>query len=466
MSEWDFNDTDVSEDFSSSRRGKRKKNDYVGNLNTGMTIGCFLAVVAVSFLVAWLMKDTARSFWAMGLTFAAPFAALMISALLVENATGRMTPQCSRNAQRICVLVTVAAALVIGCMSELLHQPVIIERVEPEYDYLIVVDKSGSMVYGGLEEPSQKALHELIEYMEDGNNVGIVAFASEVAGEQDIVPLDDEQRARIGAVIDFENKVSSTYDAATQTTHYVGNGTNFSDAMSCAVKLIERMPDRNRTIRIILVTDGDDASVGNFKEFNEWASKQNNRYAGVKQVELCAFQLGEVPMLDMVKEAVNLTGGTIYDHVQIDELAPQLQTLKKTIVVPEPVDTLKATYAGQTADGKPNTPYMILTCILLILQGLLCGIALKVMFSVEGQFRFQTILSPLMGLAAFLLLNFGRYIGIAPAWLCEAIAFSGFGLVFMRENLNTGRNITRQNTTPGKRKKAPAAVTEAFDEDF
>ncbi len=465
MSEWDFNETDASDDFSTQRQGNKRKNDYVGGLNTGMTVCCFLAVVAVSFLVAWLMKDTARSFWFMGLTFAAPFAALMISALLVENATGRMTPQCSRNAQRICVLVTVVAAFVIGCLSEILHQPVIVERVEPEYDYLIVVDKSGSMVYGGLEEPSKKALHELIEYMEDGNNVGIVAFASEVAGEQDIAPLDDEQRARIGTVIDFENNVTSTYDAATDTMHYVGGGTNFSDAMSSAVKLIERMLDRNRTMRIILVTDGDDASVGNFEEFNEWASKQNNGNAGVKQVELCAFQLGEVPMLDMVKEAVNLTGGTIYDKVQVDELAPQLQTMKKTIVIPEPVDTLKATYAGQTADGKPNTPYMILTCVLLILQGLLCGIALKIMFSVEGQFRFQTILSPLMGLAAFLLLNFGRYIGIEPAWLCEAIAFSCFGLVFMRENLNTGSNIARKNTS-GKKKKASAAMTEVVDEDF
>ncbi len=465
MSEWDFNDTDVSEDFSSSHRGKRKKKDYVGNLNTGMTIGCLLAVVAVSFLVAWLMKDTARNFWAMGLTFAAPFAALMGSALLVENATGRMTPQCSRNAQRICVLVTVVAAFVIGCLSEILHQPVIVERVEPEYDYLIVVDKSGSMVFSELEEPSKKALHELIDYMEDGNNVGIVAFASEVAGEQDIAPLDDKQRARIGAVIDFENNVTSTYDAATNTTNYVGSGTNFSEAMGSAMKLIERMPDRTRITRIILVTDGDYASIGDFDEFNAWVSKQNNLNFGEKQVELCAIQLGEAPMLDMVKEAVNLTGGTIYDHVQIDELASQLQTLKTTIIIPEPVDTLKATYAGQTADGKPNTPYMILTCVLLILQGLLCGIALKIMFSVEGQFRFQTILSPLMGLTAFLLLNFGRYIGIAPAWFCEAIAFSCFGLVFMRENLNTGRNVTRKNDS-GKKKKAPAAVTEPFDEEF
>ena len=109
------------------------------------------------------MKDTARNLYSMGLTFGAPFAALMISALLTESATERMTPQCSRGAQRICVLVTVATAFVIGCLSEGLHQPVIVERVEPEYDYLIVVDKSGSKVFSELEEPSKKALHELIK---------------------------------------------------------------------------------------------------------------------------------------------------------------------------------------------------------------------------------------------------------------------------------------------------------------
>ena len=43
MSEWDFNETDVSDDFSTQRQGNKRKNDYVGSLNTGMTICCFLS---------------------------------------------------------------------------------------------------------------------------------------------------------------------------------------------------------------------------------------------------------------------------------------------------------------------------------------------------------------------------------------------------------------------------------------
>ena len=45
-----------------------------------------------------------------------------------------------------------------------------------------------------------------------------------------------------------------------------------------------------------------------------------------------------------------------------------------------------------------------------------------------------TILFALMGIGAFLLLNYGRYLGLSPAWFCEGLAFSLFGLVFMREN--------------------------------
>lgn len=448
MSEWD-NDEEL-QSGKSSKKAQQSRN--TGGLNVGMTAACFLAVTAVSFLTAWLLKDTVRNFLLMGVTFAAPFAALMCSAMAVEKATARMTPITSRNAQMICILVTVVAAFVIGCLAELLHQPVVIEHVEPEYDYVIVVDKSASMSYNHIEEPSKKAINGLVASMEDVNNVGIVAFSKNLTNNtQPIRPLDENQRKRIKEII---NKPT-------------GSGTNFSEAMRDAMKLVEDMPERTRTVRIILVTDGDWESIGNFDVFNAWAERLNSQTPGKKQVELCAIQLGSTPMLDMVKDAVNKTGGTIYDKVQADELAKQLLSLKNTLIIPEPVDTLKATYAGQTADGKPNTPYMILTCVLMILQGFLCGFALKIMFSYQGQFRFQTILSPLMGLCAFLLLNFGRYLGIAPAWICEAVAFSAFGLVFMRENLTTGRPAPRQPAPSGKQKKAPVQESmEAFDEDF
>ena len=463
MSEWDdFGETSPS--VGKTISGKGKKNDYAGKLNILMTTACFCTVTAVSFLVAWLMKDTARNFWEMGLTFAAPFAALMGSAMLIERSTSRMTPQCSRNAQRICILMTIATAFFVGSLAEALHQPVVIENHEPEYDYMIVLDKSGSMVFESLDNPGRQALHELIDNMEDCNQVGIVAFGSKVVGEQDVLPLDDEQRKKLHEIIDIPIEIWEEKNPLTGKMEPFGDGTNFTNAMNGAMNLIKNMPERTRTMRIILVTDGDNQSVGSFAKFNKWASERNEQNEEQERIELCAIQIGTVPMLNMVKEAVNKTGGTIYDNVSTEELAQQLQSLKKTIVTKQPVDTLKATYEGRTADGDPNTPYMILSCILMILQGVLCGFALKIMFSVQGQFRFQTILSPLMGLAAFLLLNFGRYIGIAPAWACEGLAFSLFGLVFMRENLNAGKNSPSGKTSGGK-KNAPAGTAEAYGGD-
>ncbi len=71
------------------------------------------------------------------------------------------------------------------------------------------------------------------------------------------------------------------------------------------------------------------------------------------------------------------------------------------------------------------------------------------MFSSRGQFRVQVILSAAAGVAAFMLLNFGKSIGLAPAWVCEAVALSLFGLVFMNKNLsvsNTSGNAAVPDT--------------------
>ena len=433
---------------------KRNNNMTTGGLNIAMCIACLLSVAVVSFGVAWLMKGRVRSFWEMGLTFAAPFAALMISALLVEKVTCRMTPACSRKAQTLFALVTVVAAFVIGCLSEVLHQPVVIEHVEPEYDYVIILDKSGSMVFTELDKPCQKALHSLMDEMEDECRVGIVAFSDMLAGKAEIGLLDETQRARISSVIDTEIPIEETRFSRT------GPGTDFSLAMDEAMKLVKAMPDRTRPIRMILVTDGDEDSHGDFNAFKKWAKDLNEQKPETKQIELCAVQLGD-PMLSMVKDAVKATGGKVFDQTEITELANELKSLKSTLVIPEAVDTLKATYEGKTADDKPNTPYVILTGVLLLLQGLLCGISLRIMFSVQGQFRFQIILSALMGICAFLLLNYGRYIGISPAWICEGLAFSLFGIVLMRTNR---AGSTNKQISPG----SPEIQDTGFDtgDDF
>lgn len=454
MGEWDF------EDEVSGSTEKGHGNDFpAGGLNVPMTLACLIGVAAVSFGAAWLMKDRVRSFWEMGITFAAPFAALMISALTVESSTSKMTPACSRRAQTLFGTVTVAVAFIFGCLTVVLHQPVVITHVEPEYDYVIVEDKSGSMIFTEMEEPSKEALHTVLDNFESECRVGYITFGSEVTGEAEIHELDAGQREKISALIDQEIPVTDLGGG-----RMTGPGTQFTLAMRAAQRLVDSLPERVRPMRMILVTDGDDDSEGNFETFSQWAEKINE---GPEEthVELSVIQLGN-SVLPMVREAVQKTGGQIYDRTDPKELAAALGSLKSVLVIPEAVDTLKATYNGQTADGKPNTPYVILTGIMLLLLGLLCGFSLMIMFSLRGQFRIQVILSALAGICAFLLLNFGRFLpGDFPAWICEGTAFSLFGIVFMRENLAGSGN---RKASAAKKPKTAAAGTDAFidGEDF
>lgn len=424
-----------------SKAKKPKRGPVSGRLHVPMTLACLIAVAAVSFGIAWLMKDRVRSFWEMGLTFAAPFAALMGSALLVEQVSGRMTPACSRKAQMLFAAGTIVVAFAVGSLAEVLHQPVIIEHEEPEFDYLLVVDKSGSM-QGRFETVCREAVHGLVESLEDECRVGIVAFDNEVRGSASIELLDEAQRRRIEQVIQIDPY----------------GGTDFGVAMDAAMEMIDAMPAREKTMRIILVTDGTDGYFPNRQQFISWAQRLNDANSEKKSVELCAVEI-EYPMLDMIKEAVEATEGKIVDKTDPSALKAELENMKVSTIIPEPVDTLKATFEGKTADGEPNTTYAIITAVLLLLLGLLSGISLMIMFSLQGQFRFQVILSALMGVCAFLLLNYGRHLGISPAWVCEGLAFSLFGLVFMREN---GMGGSRKTTYAAKKQPVPASQDDFF----
>lgn len=458
MSEWDTGSPEFNQPVSTP---DQRPAPPTGGLHISMTLVCFLAVTAVSFGMAYLMKDKVRNFFEMGLTFAAPFAALMGSALLTEHFACQMVPACSRKAQILFAAGTIIAAFVFGCLAEVLHQPVVEEKWEPQYDYVILQDKTVSMRFKKREEPCRKALHSLIDGMADENRVGILAFNDEIVGKAEIRELDEKQRSEIGKAIDTEIPMETVNK--NNETIYVGPGENDSVALNAVMRMIDQMEESSRPIRIILVTDAEIEyeldqnnnfkvdKNGNriiyrekenkraFESFVKWAEKRNSE--GTKpKVELCGIQLGS-RMQDMVKDAIKRTGGQIFDQTKPEELAEKLGTLKSEVVIPEPVDTLKATYDGKTADGKPNTAYVILTGALLLLLGLLCGFSLMIMFSLRGQFRFQVILSAMMGLAAFALLNWGKSAGITPAWICEAIAFSLFGLVFMQTNGGMERTV-------------------------
>jgi len=78
----------------------------------------------------------------------------------------------------------------------------------------------------------------------------------------------------------------------------------------------------------------------------------------------------------------------------------------------------------------------VITFVMLLLEGLSLGICLSLMMSSAGQFRAQYIISPLMGVAAFVLLKLiWKSDDLTTWWIKEGICFSLLGIVFMRKNL-------------------------------
>ena len=116
MSEWDF-------DQSVNGKSGNSKTFQAGKWDVALTAVALVAVTAVSFLVAWLTKDIpSRPFWMLGLCFAAPVAALMLSVFLKEKASSTMTPSTSRKAQLILAGCTVLAAAVVGCFCQVTNE--------------------------------------------------------------------------------------------------------------------------------------------------------------------------------------------------------------------------------------------------------------------------------------------------------------------------------------------------------
>jgi hypothetical protein len=77
----------------------------------------------------------------------------------------------------------------------------------------------------------------------------------------------------------------------------------------------------------------------------------------------------------------------------------------------------------------------IITCVMMILEGLSLGICLSLMYSSAGQFRAQYIISPLMGALSFILLKYVMSTeDMSTWWIREGLSFSLLGVVIMMKN--------------------------------
>lgn len=91
--------------------------------------------------------------------------------------------------------------------------------------------------------------------------------------------------------------------------------------------------------------------------------------------------------------------------------------------------------------------------VMLILFGLVLGIALTLMLSLEGQLRIQLFLSPLMGLCAFLLIHY-KVVPVSNYWMIYPL----FGIVLMRRNSSYFSSVgttKKQNPPPNPMNNEP-----------
>ena len=468
MSEWDFDER------TNDQQGKRKTLQ-TGGWDVLLTLVALVSVAVVSFLVAWATRDVAsRPFWMLGLCFAAPVAALMLSVFLKEKASSAMTPSTSRSAQLVLVLCSILAAAVVGCFCQVTNEKAdTFEEVvtgEGWSDVLIILDKSGSMSWTpkaaealingasyneamkyetpgteSLDEMATSAVIDLIGKMADETKVGMIIDVgwAENNSPQDTVPLEKRKLPILPLTPAHRQDLTSL-------AHFkLMNTGNFPRAFDAAYEMVEAYDGEKGEISIVILSDGQDIT----EEFraDDYADKFLEKGVKVNYLYVVSDYSAQVMLLSQ------MTGGKSIFVNDRQELFDQMKTM---VMVP----IITIVYKDALRDIGESDRAKIVTGILLLLLGLLIGISLRIMLSVQGQKRFQVILSPLMAACAFLILAYGE--GFLPVpWIREGVAFSLLGIVLMKKNnpagYSSGGSPERKvRPAAGKAQEAAASADE------
>lgn len=433
MDDWD-NESSGTVRAPSGRKAPKAPGNRVssaGSLHIGLTVAAIIAVAAVSFGLAFLMRNNPkRSTGLLMLTFAVPVAALMVSTLLVEKRTSAMTPSVSRSAQAAFAVGCVLLAGVVGLCCQKFNSTAELGlevTVNKWKDTIILLDKSSSMRWdiipssrsenNGRDRAAVSAVNALLSEMPEDTQVGLINYHTTLGAT---VPL-----GRLGEASSDQRK---NIDAALNEP--LGSMTNYNLAMDKCLEFIADYQGDYSNLSVVMISDGypepDPFSNRKYME----AFGENGKYTGVT---VNYIKIGNI-VCDEMESLVAVTNGkslTADELEQLKESVNQAVYTKETEI--EELDALREVGQDQEA--------MTVVGILMALMGLLVGVSLTVMFSVHGQKRFQCVLSPLMAVAAFLMLAFGDSL-IPKDWIREGVAFSLLGIVLMRKNRNGSDNTS------------------------
>jgi energy-converting hydrogenase Eha subunit A len=467
MSEWN--------DFDFEDQHQQPKPGGSGSLSWGMALTAFLSVAAVSFLVAYLTRYTeenpARPSWVLAICFSAPVAALMLSVFLKEKIHPTMTPSSSRKYQLLLALASVLLAAVVGAMCHVTNEEAHISSrtVQKEVktqkevpvqkqvkvqkqevregwsDVMIILDKSGSMKIGDNppDPPCTQAVTDLVNMMDDDAQVALL-LDYQWNGNQPTYYIDFAPLAA--------NRAAIREKAAIEPSGL----TDFTKALQYACKMVESRKSSGRDLAIIYLTDGGDSLL--VSDFVDRLKAKNVKFYYIyvgnsysKDMDALAKQTGgkgiDATKLDHLKEDMREITRTevietveVMETVEVTEMVEVTETVEETVLV----------YSDALRDINKSPKAMAVTGGLLLVLGLLIGFTLTIMFSLQGQKRFQLVLSPLMAILAFLLLVFGDKVipEEGRRWILEGIAFSLLGIVLMKSNIGSISLQRKTETSP------------------
>lgn len=272
---------------------------------------------------------------------------------------------------------------------------------------------------------SDEVFTHLIDAMPERTNAAMIVFDWNVVEEIPMGHLTADRRTQMRAAL----------------AHRSENGASLANGLDAAVSAAASFNNGRRT-KIVLLTSGIEAkymadSHGDVQEVLAAGSASgsdflinSDRYQALLQAcadNNCVIYTvsGNTGIDAALRNVTGATGGEVIDPAgasAADDFVVTITAFDGDMVRADTVSS------------------MVLADLMLLLEGIVIGCGLWLLLSRTGQKRFQIILSPLMGIAAAILLKhvfLGRV-----TWIIEGLSLSLFGLVFMCRNNLSGASVT------------------------
>lgn len=370
-----------------------------------LSLFSFVLVAGLSFLMAFLTRNVAeRPIWLMGLIFMVPAGAMFLAALILEFSTGAMTPAIIRGAQVKIAALAIAGTLLVGCVCDAiyLHGGFVGDSAD---NLVFLVYERNPTVNSPTNQAVMKVMEDLHKRSGDKVQVGLYLFdfRNNVNNNEkkdsvvEMAPFTQEQHQKMYEALVLGKKGDT-----------VGYG------HERAYEMVEASGTDRPTRIIFICESGITYGTASYTQ-KEW----DRDLARLAQSNISIYFMGHGKPNDGMYYMAEHSGGKVITEYGADSILDQLQAITKS-----EGDMLRANTRSAA----------VLTGIMLAMEGIVIGLGLMLLLSVQGQKRFQVILSPLMAIGAFLLLKVLPVQGLVPGWMLEGAAFSLLGVVFMKRN--------------------------------